>query len=518
MMASLEFRIISEILRSRSMGEAIRSGLRPTHFRNPDAKSIFKKIETHWRDTSTMKQVPMVESIEREYPAFKMLKRPDDHGIMETLVKQLKEEVYESDIVGLANHFVELAERDPEQAYSDMVNALPVIQAKFRGGGGFGIQEIIDDATGYAEAAAEGRGLGIPWLWDCLTQDTMGKNPGDFHVFYGRGKSMKTWLLLANAVSDYAIYNQRVLLWSREMDEKKLKMRIGALLGQVDYQLLKDGSLPVHKRKQYRDQMKMHSVRFMRAREDIKKAAYRGDPDLLVFCGRDAVKTILEMEGLIRECHPDVVYLDSFYHMDTDRGGKNAQMWAKYQYLAEDIKGMALNEKIPVVGAAQANREGEKTLGANLTEIAGSDAIGREADTLMRVIRGKKIVLDEEDYEGVARARKEAISIFGGIVKGQIRGRNIPRKIAALESLPKRTGRELAVVLPGNREGNLEGFLIRAHPAYDFSVIDPDMSTADVKAWVDRERKAEEEEAKRKESKNKEKHANPQPMASRFGK
>ena len=270
-MASREFRIVSEILRSRSMGEAVRAGLRPTHFKNPDAKAIFKKIEKHWRNTATMKQVPTVEAVEKEFPAFKMVRDQKDHGILATLAAELKEEVYESDIIGLATHFAEMAESDPEGAYRDIVNSLPLIQSKFKGGGGFGIQEIIDDAVGYYESAASGRGLGIPWIWDCLTQDTMGKNPGDFHVFYGRGKSMKTWLLLANAVSDYAIYNQRVLLWSREMDEKKLKMRIGALLGQVDYQLLKDGRLPVHKRRQYRDLMQDHLVKFKSARRTSRR-------------------------------------------------------------------------------------------------------------------------------------------------------------------------------------------------------------------------------------------------------
>jgi len=515
-MASLEFRIVSEILRSRSMGEAVKCGLRPTHFRNPDARGIFKKIESHWRSTATMKQVPTVESIEKEFPAFKMVDRPSDRGILATLAGELKAEVYESDIVALADHFKELAEEDPEKAYSAIISALPAIQARFSGGGGFGIQEIVDDAVGYYENAAAGRGMGIPWIWDCLTQDTMGKNPGDFYVFYGRGKSMKTWVLLANAVADYAIYNQRVLIWSREMDEKKLKMRIGALLGQVDYQLLKDGRLPVHKRRQYRDRMREHLVKFNNARVDIKKAAYRGDPDLLVYCGRDAVKTVHEMDSLIKNVQPDIVYLDSFYHMDTDRGGKNAQMWAKYQYLAEDIKGLALNEKIPIVGAAQANREGEKTLGANLTEIAGSDAIGREADALLRVIRGNKIVLEEDDYEGVNLRQKEAADYFRGKIKGSMKRLKIPRKVIMLDDLPKRTGRELALVLPGNREGNLEGFLIRANPAYDFSVIDPDMSAAAVKVWVESEQKEAEKEAKATERALKEKRSAPKPMKGRF--
>ena len=59
-------------------------------------------------------------------------------------------------------------------------------------------------------------------------------------------------------------------------------------------------------------------------------------------------------------------------------------------------------------------------------------------------------------------------------------------------------------MLPGNREGALEGFLINATPAYDFSVIDPDMSAADVKDWVEAERKEEKKEAKAKTKKRKE--------------
>ena len=56
---------------------------------------------------------------------------------------------------------------------------------------------------------------------------------------------MKTWILVINAMLDYLIHRRRVLVWSREMSRKKTALRCGSILGRVDYQCLKNGTLPV---------------------------------------------------------------------------------------------------------------------------------------------------------------------------------------------------------------------------------------------------------------------------------
>ena len=69
-MASLDFRVLSEIIRSRSLSAAIKAGLKLDHFQDPEAKQIFRFIDSHYRSRDTGQQVPLLETIQRKFPSF----------------------------------------------------------------------------------------------------------------------------------------------------------------------------------------------------------------------------------------------------------------------------------------------------------------------------------------------------------------------------------------------------------------------------------------------------------------
>jgi len=77
-----------------------------------------------------------------------------------------------------------------------------------------------------------------------LTEDTLGKRPGDLIIFYARMKMMKTWVMLCCAIHDFMVNRCRVLIWSKEMSKDKMALRIASLIAKVDYQLFKKGKLP----------------------------------------------------------------------------------------------------------------------------------------------------------------------------------------------------------------------------------------------------------------------------------
>jgi hypothetical protein len=229
------------------------------------------------------------------------------------------------------------------------------------------------------------------------------------------------------------------------------------------------------------ERMERLEHQFAVAEADKETRGARGYADLIVLCGHDAPRGMKDLEAAVKSYQPDVLYLDSFYHLDSQRAGKTSQEWSKIQYVAEDIKSLALDMNIPVIGAAQANRLGEKLMGDNLTEMAGSDAIAREADLLIRIVKQKKnIPLNEIEYEGrgrptVGRTVKVADSL---IVKSAI-----PSKID-LGDKPPRTGAKLALILPGNREGVLDAFTVFAIPGYNFEVDQEHFSSETVAKWV----------------------------------
>jgi hypothetical protein len=54
-----------------------------------------------------------------------------------------------------------------------------------------------------------------------------------------------------------------------------------------------------------------------------------------------------------------------------------------------------------------------------------------------------------------------------------------------------RMGAELAIVLPGNREGVLDAFTIHAVPGYNFEFISKDYSLSQIEEWIKEDKEAE---------------------------
>jgi len=511
-MSSVEWRIIKEILRSRSLSGAVKAGLKADHFRDGEVRDVYEYIEKHWYDLRTRNHVPLEEDIARRWPIYgESEQSPEDVGAIPALVKMLQTLSLGSDIRGLTEYLRELIEvDDPETVLQVLKARVAEVNYSYETSRAFGLREIISGVKDAYEGAKSGALYGIPWPWDCLTADTMGKKKGDFICIYGRMKSAKTWMALASAVEDYITYNQRVMIWSKEMTAEKLQLRIGSILMKVDYQLLKAGKLPPRiEEKSFKVLADLEKI-FERSPAEIKKAAVSEHTrDLIVLSGREAPKDVAALSEMVNEYQPDILYVDSFYHLNTERAGARAQPWYRIQCLAEDLKELAMDREIPVVGITQANREGEKGMGKDLTEVAGSDAIAREADLMMRVIKKRQREVHESDYEikgGTEPKRKQEkpkknkLSIRRGT---RVKASNpIPKKAQEIRDAdpPTRVGMEIAVLLPGNREGVLEGFTIHSVPGYCFNVLQSSMDPDSVRKWVTRDDK-EAAKVRRKNSK-----------------
>jgi replicative DNA helicase len=380
----------------------------------------------------------------------------------------------DTDLHTASRHFSELVEADPLTAIPLMQSFLARLDYEHCAAAGFGLREVAERVQEAYEGAREGTIFGIPWPWDCLTQDTLGKNPGDFIVFYGRMKSMKTWIMLISAIEDYMRHKRRVLVWSREMDEKKMSLRAGSLLAKADYQCLKRGGLPpaVHKRA-----MKtLHELadNMARTKEEIEEGAVKDVPDLIFMCGRRAPKTLEALEGAVQAYNPDIVYLDSFYHLECEKTAKLRSDHDRQRTLAEEIKQHALDWEIPIVGTTQANRDGEKTHGENMADVARSDAIAREADLILRILYKKGPDLFEDDYEGFWKMQEMGETEHADEKRAP--GPKLRRKTKARTKIPKkiedqflknrkpRKSAEIGIALSGNREGTMDAFLLKVAP------------------------------------------------------
>ena len=508
--SALEARVISAILQEKNLKPAIKQGLSVDHFTDADMARIYQLIVKCYNSVDAPKSFPSKREIQTKFPGFKPIKQGSD--AVDSLVKDLRYARLSTDLNSMAATITEIvAHNEPEEALDYLRSTLGKIKHKLAGNSGMRMSDALTSVTEQYTNALQGGAYGIPWPFPCLTEDTLGKRPGDLIFIYGRAKSMKTWVALKSAMHDYETAKARVFFWSREMQWQQLALRIGSLIGRVDYQLLKRGCLPPPVWKSAEEIFLELRHVFNRSVEEKKRRKDRNEDDLLIFAGREAPRDFEELKACIEENEPEIVYLDSFYHIQNpQRGGRSDH--DKLRYLIEDSKQLALDLNIPVVLIHQANRDGENTFGETMTDFARSDAAAAECDLAIKVMRKKVAGIFEEEYEGYWA--QEAKQIKHKIKK---RGSKLSsKKVQIVKEVPEtnspinyeRTAAELALMIPGSRDGTLPGLVIKVNPGYQFDVIEESFTPEDVKRWkkneevlAEKERKAEQNQTRESEYK-----------------
>lgn len=512
-MAALEFRILTNILMEQGLSEALQAGLTEEHFRDPDARMIYKFVHDHWFKPSTYKSVPTMGAVERRFPSFqRTAEDPSEHGALRALINELKMSSFEANMRGLANAFYEWVDADPHEAAMKLKQAIDGALQETAEARTLDVDDVVDAAEKHYRDAQHGLIYGIPWPWEVMTEDTLGKRPGDFIIFYGRMKTLKTWIMLYCAAVDYLEHNCRVAIWSKEMGKEKLTLRLASLFAKVDYQLFKKGKLPKKLERRMLDAL--HQLRTVVRNEDGSTSLRKGKGSLMLMCGRDAPRTVEELKASLSQFRPDVLYLDSFYHLTPTKDFNSNQRWQRVGALAEEIKELAEELRIPIIAVHQANRLAEKTHGNTLADVADADIIAREGDLIVRIIMKKSgRELREEEYEVAAEEEARAVEPKIPAMGPRFSSRPVARPGTVLPVRPvmpkepdpvvaenvqrireinaPRTGAELALVLGGNREGTLDAFTIFAVPGYNFKVSNVNCSEAEIKKWMEADKKAD---------------------------
>jgi replicative DNA helicase len=496
-MASVEDLILTKILEGREpvMAQALSRGLKEEFFKSGMARSVFSQIMVHWTSPSAYGTLPSIQQVLQRHPGFSLATpTQEEDAELIALIDFLKMSAMSNDVIGVADMFKALAIEDPVNALAVTKKHILDVESRYAMGGavsGMSLHDIANMAHSHYASAQEGSIYGIPWPWKCLTEDTLGKRGGDFVVFYGRMKSMKTWILLYCAAVDFLNHNKRVLVWSKEMSKEKLGLRMASLLSRVDYQLFKKGLLPPKVHQRCFEVLDALTESALHVEESLESRTR----DLMLLAGIDAPKTLEGLKSVVTNFEPDVIYLDSFYHMDTARSQNITTRWHRVATVAEDVKAYAEDVKLPIIAVHQANRAGEKTFGNTLADLADADVIAREADLVIRVLKDpESSPLEEDDYEEefrrIERNRKLVDPRLARLPRIKL-GNNDPMSDnfqlmtrLASQSREGRVGGKLALVLGGNREGVLEAFTINATPSYNFDLIDDHPSREDIKKWT----------------------------------
>ena len=141
-----------------------------------------------------------------------------------------------------------------------------------------------------------------------------------------------------------------------EMPVRQIWRRILARLCRLEYGAVIKGQLSHDARDECFDQLtSLQEIQIAQMQKDLGEG-YR---DIRVVHGRGQGINYVRSE--IDKFEPDIVLIDGLYLMGNDRqGGKRDVDWKSNTAVTQDLKVLATDCNIPIVGTTQANRSGSK--------------------------------------------------------------------------------------------------------------------------------------------------------------
>jgi replicative DNA helicase len=381
-MANVEAQLLSRIIRKGCLNKVIEWGIQLEDFKTPQYNGLFYIMMSTYRAAETRGSVIGRHSMKEIDPGFKLC---DDKKVsVEALchaVRSNRVKIESSAILAEAQEAIESNHTDTLTKLRKDLDILIDLGHGSRHDLSFSsaINEIVDRY----ELAKKGIPLsGVTWPWTVLNTETGGIMNDDYIIFYGRPKQKKSFML-SYMVSHLFKERLRVLVYTKEMTPFNIFMRIAACIAGLPYQEFRTGKLS---REEYYDLLEIQKI----SNELDKKN------NLWCLSGRDTPgrkgDTIPWLQAKIEKYKPDVVCIDGLYLMSPTTKGLRDH--SRVEEISNDCREMILATGVPVVATTQANRKAAGHKEANTEDIGHTDAIGRDATVLFRVISDDVISAD----------------------------------------------------------------------------------------------------------------------------
>jgi hypothetical protein len=425
-----ELDLIAKIVETGQLKEVLDANIVPSSFSSKECRESFEYILDYWRDPATAGNVPTLDMVEE---AVFNIHLPDVTRLkMNAVIDNMLRHVAHWKLADLAVEIDEKLISDDPRDIVGMVQqrsmALVGLQTRTND---LVLSECSDEIMREYEEDRDREGIrGIPWPWPTFNEETGGANEGEMTIFYGRPKSMKTWLLLSIAAYAYDFASRRVLIYTREMHPKVIRRRLIATLIGAPYQAYKKGRLAEYEvapgytlEDKHRDVVKSFEEDEITCLNETgyhKGVIITGDRD-----GHRYGGGVMGLRQKIEDHKPDLVCVDGIYLMRDDRTGQRSVKWQNIANVTQDMHNACLEANIPFVGTTQANRDSEDRKGEiTMRGISFSDSFAMDCDYGVNVIR---------------------------------------------KGLDESKASELALVVTGARETSLLGFPVNGIPATNFS-------------------------------------------------
>jgi replicative DNA helicase len=378
---NIENSLLSKIIQTGAIEEAISRGIEPQHFANDDTRAVYEILLDHVRQ---YKIPPSFEAIQEEIAAlerknkckinFRLEANTDALGyLIEKFIGLIKYRAAADaarEIAALTddqNNWQTLDEQVLEIG-RNLALLVPSSQVALLSN----VKKRIEE---YEKRKAEGNFWGIKTGIGSLDQKTLGLQPHERATiagWMGLGKSTLAQVIMFNAY----LQDKRPMMVSGEMEADALFRKWDAMATNMSYNALKAMELGEGDMKEWEQWGE-------------KAESASADRDIIVIddIGRMTVDKVFS-ETLRYD--PDMVCVDYIGLME---GPDNMSGWEKITYCTKGLKANARNLKIPHVVVAQTNRE-DGGSGAALDRLAGSLSIGRDSDQVYGLYQDEEMKED----------------------------------------------------------------------------------------------------------------------------
>jgi hypothetical protein len=427
-MASQELELIAKVIDVGDLQKVLDEGVRLEDFKTEDGRMVLKYLLKFWRNKRTAGNVPTREMVEKRFPTVDL---PRENRLnLDAVLAEFKDHHVRAELKVLSDHIVDNINK-PDQLLVDIQNTVGDLARTRRVTQDLILSQSISSAIDRYESHRDQDGYqGIPYPWDVLNKETQGMQTSEFILFYGRPKSLKTWVLLKIATHAYDFSSRRVLVYTREMTPEQMIDRSICLLIGAPYRAYKQGTLaeiPVPEGGTMEERF-YATAETMSQDEDTCALETGFRKTLIITSDRTDPRGggVLGLRKKVEDHKPDLVCVDAMYLMRNDRKNTRSVKWDDQSAITQDVKEIALDFKIPVIGTTQANRPSEEARGKSMANIAFADSYGMDCDLAVEI--NKKSTRNPEVNE-------------------------------------------LALAITGAREINMTGFAIHGNAASDFGVM-----------------------------------------------
>jgi hypothetical protein len=373
-MSAREMQLMSRIIRTGQLTPVLEWGITPEDYLTSEGRAMFNSVLGYYSRSDTAGSVIGANAVQQFFPNFVLCDDPS--MTTEALCNEVRETRRRLDLKAHLQRAMDISDRDPGLAAAEIQRgALDILNL---GGKNRDLRltTAFDKVLTKYQMKKQGIDLSCAqWPWEPLNAATGGIEAADYVVFYGRPKSMKSWVL-AYLIAWIFNSGKRALIYTKEMTGENIFARVIACIAEIRYQELRMGGLAPYEEYQLYAAHRM--VNAMRRSEQL--IALEGSEE-------EGTDTVPWLRSKVDSYKPDFVFIDGIYLMsDVQRAKKDHE---RVRNISRGLRQLALKTRIPVIATLQANRAAAANQDANLDEIAFTDAIGQDATHIFRCINEK---------------------------------------------------------------------------------------------------------------------------------